>query len=187
MRFKFAIVSVFGVALGCGSVEDTATSQSASGAGQLLSKFRGATSNYKNVNNAIADGYVKLQDACFVEEWTEGTGEDIHLGIVYVRPSHMDASINSNDVEVLYYEPQADGSLELVGGEYFCPVDACPTPPTLFGFTFRLEEDTGGHALHVWGWLDNPNGLTHPVNPNFDFSYCPGCAHPGGEVEECGE
>ena len=186
---KKLVFSVFvgSVAIGCGGVGDTSSSLSASTASQLRGKFRGATAKYKKVDKAVADGFVKLQDPCFVEEWTEGTGEDIHLGIVYVRPSHMDAIIDEHDPEVLYYEPQADGSLELVGGEYFCPLDACPTPPTLLGFTFRLEEDTGGHALHTWGWLNNPNGLTHPINPNLDISNCPGCAHPGEPPEACGE
>jgi hypothetical protein len=175
------------LAVGCGGqVEDLASSQSATEA-ELLDAFRNATSRYKKVSKAIQDGYVLLQEPCFVEEWTEGTGEDIHLGVVYVRPSHMDGSINANDAEVLYYEPQANGSLVLMGGEYFCPLDACPTPPTIFGFTFRLEEDTGGHALHVWSWLNNPNGLTHPINPNVDTTYCNGCAHPGEEAESCDE
>jgi hypothetical protein len=43
--------------------------------------------------------------------------------------------------------------LKLIGGEYFCPVEACARPPTLFNQTFRFEEDTNGHALHVWAWL----------------------------------
>ena len=51
--------------------------------------------------------------------------------------------------------------------------EACPTPPTLFNQTFRFEEDTNGHALHVWAWLSNPSGLTNPANPNVDTTYCP--------------
>jgi hypothetical protein len=74
---------------------------------------------------------------------------------------------------VSHYEPQSDGDLKLMGGEYFCPIEACPTPPTLFNQAFRFEEDTNGHALHVWAWLRNPNGLTNPANPNVDTTYCP--------------
>jgi hypothetical protein len=189
MRFnKLVLASAFvgSMAIGCGGVEgEVDSSQSADGAGQLLSKFRGATSIYKNVANAEAAGFVRLQEPCFAEEWSEGDGSDINLGVVYVRPSHMDANLDAKDPEVLYYEPQADGSLELMGGEYFCPEGACNSPPTLLGFTFRHELDVGGYALHTWGWLDNPNGLTHPINPNVDTTYCAGCSHPGEEVEEC--
>ena len=93
--------------------------------------------------------------------------------MVFVNPSRIDGVIDPARPEILYYEPQSDGTLRLMGGEYFCPVEACPTPPTLFNQTFRFEEDTNGHALHVWAWLRNPNGLTNPANPNVDTTYCP--------------
>jgi hypothetical protein len=198
------IVTVFGcVAVGCGGpVEELSDSTSAvhdddedsdsdsdsdSNTRQLRRTFRAATKKYRKVNKAIADGFVRLQEPCFVEEWTEGTGEDIHLGVVYVNPGRMDGTIDPNNPEILYYEPKANGKLKLMGGEHFCPVEACPTAPTLFGFTFRFEEDTGGWALHTWAWLRNPNGLTHPINPRVDTTHCNGCAHPGEEPEECHE
>lgn len=175
MKGRLLAVMFVGL-IGCGGEsEELATDQLANGSqeGQLLNAFRNATSPYKKLSKAIADGYVLLQPECFTEEFTEGGGGTINLGIVYLRPDLIDGVINPNQAEILYYEPQANGSLKLMGGEYFCPLTDCPTPPSLFGFTFREEEDTGGHALHVWAWLTNPNGVTFPVNPNVDTTYCP--------------
>src|SRR5688572_15719010 len=187
MLEKFAIVSIivgFAV-MGCGGVEDdpiTATAQLAlhdddcdsdsdSDSDQLRRlrrTFRRVTRIYRNPDNLAPNGFVPLQDTCFEED--EGA---VQLGLVYLRPAIVDGVINKNKPEILYYEPRADGSLRLMGGEYFCPIEACPTPPTLFGQTFRFEADTNGHALHVWAWLRNPNGLTAPSNPRVDTTYCP--------------
>jgi hypothetical protein len=169
---KFAVVSSFVGLVGCGGVETEEFVQTDSlkprELNELKQTFRNATNIYHNTANLAANGWVQLQEACFEED----DGE-VQLGIVYVRPAIIDATIDPNNPEVLYYEPQEDGSLVLMGGEYFCPIEACPTPPTLFGQTFRFEEDTNGHALHVWAWLNNPNGLTAAENPNVDTTYCP--------------
>ena len=174
---KLVIISVFVgcVAVGFGGVEGDIAQAEASlrdkdlkDLKRLKRAFRQATAIYHNTDRLAPDGWVQLQPNCFEED--EGTTQ---LGIVFVRPSVIDGVIDQTQPEVLYYEPQADGSLELMGGEYFCPIEACPTPPTLFNQTFRFEEDTNGHALHVWAWLRNPNGLTDPANPNVDTTHCP--------------
>jgi hypothetical protein len=173
-RFKqFAIVTVFvsGAAMGYGGVEyDASAAQLALSPDlhDLRRAFRHATAIYHDTDRLERNGWVRLQETCFEED--AGT---TRLGIVFVNPSRIDGVIHPAQPEVLYYEPQSDGDLKLMGGEYFCPVEACPTPPTLFNQTFRFEEDTNGHALHVWAWLSNPNGLTHPANPNVDTTYCP--------------
>jgi hypothetical protein len=134
----------------------------------LRRAFRRATVKFHDTDRLAPKGWVLLQQTCFEED--SGT---TNLGIVFVKPSRMDGVIDPARPEILYYEPQSDGTLRLMGGEYFCPIEACPTPPTLFNQTFRFEEDTNGHALHVWAWLKNPNGLTDPANPNVDTTYCP--------------
>jgi hypothetical protein len=134
----------------------------------LRRAFRHATAIYHDTDRLEPNGWVQLQATCFEED--AGTTK---LRMVFVKPSRIDGLIDPARPEILYYEPQSDGTLRLMGGEYFCPVEACPTPPTLFNQTFRFEEDTNGHALHVWAWLTNPNGLTNPANPNVDTTYCP--------------
>jgi len=176
---QFVIMSVFVgfAAIGCGGVEgefsQTEDALRDKDLNDLKRAFRQATARYHNTARLAQDGWVQLQPECFTEVFSEGGGGTINLGIVFLRPDRMDGTIDPSAPEILYFEPQANGNLKLMGGEYFCPVDACPTPPTLFNQTFRFEEDTGGHALHVWAWLQNPNGLTHPVNPNVDTTHCP--------------
>jgi hypothetical protein len=174
MRFKqLAIATVFvgGAAMGSGGVEgDAAAAQLALGPDlhDLRRAFRHATAIYHDTDRLEPNGWARLQESCFEED--AGTTK---LGIVFVNPSRIDGVIDPAQPEILYYEPQVDGTLKLMGGEYFCPVETCPTPPTLFNQTFRFEEDTNGHALHVWAWLSNPNGLTNPANPSVDTTYCP--------------
>jgi hypothetical protein len=174
MRFKqLAIVTVFvggAAAMGYGGEYDASAAEQGlrPDLHDLRQAFRHATAIYHDTDRLGRNGWVPLQETCFEED--AGTTK---LGIVFVNPSRIDGVIDPARPEILYYEPQSDGDLKLMGGEYFCPVEACPTPPTLFNQTFRFEEDTNGHALHVWAWLSNPNGLTNPANPNVDTTYCP--------------
>lgn len=173
-RFKrLAIVAILlgGTAMaygGAGSDASTAGLAFGPDLRDLRQAFRYASAIYHDTDRLQPDGWVPLQETCFEED--AGT---TRLGIVFVNPPRIDGVIDPAQPEILYYEPQSDGTLKLMGGEYFCPVEACPTPPTLFNQTFRFEEDTNGHALHVWAWLGNPNGLTNPANPNVDTTYCP--------------
>jgi len=180
MKFELAIASALVglTAIGCGGAEeDISQDESALHGNRDLRKirraFRRATAKYHNTNKLAPDGWVQLQEECFTEEFTEGGGGTINLGIVFVNPARIDAVIDEDQPEILYYEPQANGHLRLMGGEYFCDIADCPTPPVLRNQVFRFEEDTNGHALHVWAWLRNPNGLTFPVNPRVDTTYCP--------------
>jgi hypothetical protein len=174
MRFKqLAIATVFvgGAAMGYGGVEGDASAAQLAlrpDLHDLRRAFRHATAIFHDTDRLEPNGWIRLQETCFEED--AGTTS---LGIVFVNPARIDGVIDPARPEILYYEPQSDGTLRLMGGEYFCPVEACPTPPTLFNQTFRFEEDTNGHALHVWAWLSNPNGLTNPANPNVDTTYCP--------------
>ena len=174
MRFKqLAIATVFvgGAAMGYGGVEGDASAAQLAlrpDLHDLRRAFRHATAIFHDTDRLEPNGWVRLQETCFEED--AGT---TRLGIVFVNPARIDGVIDPARPEILYYEPRSDGTLRLMGGEYFCPVEACQTPPTLFNQTFRFEEDTNGHALHVWAWLSNPNGLTNPANPNVDTTYCP--------------
>ena len=47
------------------------------------------------------------------------------------------------------------------------------TPTAADGGHGSKPEHGMNHALHVWAWLSNPNGLTNPANPNVDTTYCP--------------
>src|SRR5262245_58701343 len=135
-RFKqLAIVTVFvgAAAMAYGGVEsDSSTAQLGlrPDLHDLRRAFRHATAIYHDTDRLERNGWVRLQQTCFEED--AGTTK---LGIVFVNPSRIDGVIDPARPEVLYYEPQSDGDLKLMGGEYFCPVDVCRTPPTLFNQT----------------------------------------------------
>ena len=171
MRFKqLAIVTVLVGGAAIGTVASTTPPQPSRRLA-MISMICGEhfdTRPPSTMTPIVWSGTDGVQATCFEED--AGT---TRLGMVFVNPSRIDGVIDPARPEILYYEPQSDGDLKLMGGEYFCPIEACPTPPTLFNQTFRFEEDTHGHALHVWAWLSNPTGLTNPANPNVDTTYCP--------------
>jgi hypothetical protein len=78
---------------------------------------------------------------------------------------------------VLVYEPQADGSLELVALENLVSADAWKAagneaPPSFAEqpFTFSAANPAmtlpALYDLHVWLFRDNPNGLFAQYNPD---------------------
>jgi hypothetical protein len=96
------------------------------------------------------------------------------MGVHYLDAGLVDGAVSPNAPEVLIYEPQADGSLELVGAEFVIPfaIHGEDQPaPTLFGqqlthnFTFDLW------ALHVWVERANPNGVFADYNPAVSCQY----------------
>jgi hypothetical protein len=107
-----------------------------------------------------------------------------------------DLAIDALQPEILLYLPKEDGSLRLIGLEYFSVAlansDTGPVPwfadapppngwfnpaPTVFGRTF--DGPMPGHNpsmpwhydLHVWLWASNPSGTFAMFNPSLS---CPG-------------
>jgi hypothetical protein len=126
----------------------------------------------------------------------EAGGMGIHyfrpdlLGVTNPQPpvSGGDGVIDVNLPEILVYEPQMDGSLQLVAAEYLVFQDAWTAagnaaPPSLAGQPFfsmaddpatpmdEAHEFAPHHELHVWTGRDNPNGLFAEFNPSVT------CAH----------
>jgi hypothetical protein len=141
------------------------------GAGPLppdLQAVRAATAKYHSVDQAIADGYVAASGC---ESSPMGA-----MGIHFFNPARVGGPIDPLRPQVLLYLPRADGSLQLVGVEYFKP-DADQNKatdddrPFLFGQGFQGPMD--GHNpqmpihydLHVWVHEQNPNGVFAQWNP----------------------
>lgn len=98
------------------------------------------------------------------------------MGVHYLNPALLDGTVNANAPEVLIYEPQADGSLELVGVEYVIPFQIWgedQPAPTLFGQELKHNFTFGLWALHVWVQKDNPSGVFADWNPTVT------CQHAG--------
>lgn len=81
-----------------------------------LAAFRQATARYHRVEAALEDGFVPLLEC---QEDPAGAGA---LGIPFARLDRFDAEIDLSEPEILFYEPQPNGRLRLVGGEPVVPI-----------------------------------------------------------------
>ena len=130
---------------------------------KLVELVRNATTQYLDINNAIADGYGPFLGCV--------TGQDHGaMGVHYVNGTFLNAGeIDASHPQALIYEPSKDGKMRLVGVEFI--VFAEPwlannnkTPPVLEGQVFQYVGSPNRfniHAffeLHVWAWRDNPQG-----------------------------
>jgi hypothetical protein len=95
---------------------------------------------------------------------------------------------------ILIYEPQADGSLELVAVENLVFIEAWEAtghdaPPSFHGVAFDVMSDDPAteadeahffephYDRHVWLYRDNPNGIFAPFNPAVTCEHHRGNAH----------
>jgi hypothetical protein len=125
-----------------------------------LNRVRQATEAFQNFDAAQAAGYTARLTGCM----SDAQGG---MGFHYGSPAAIDGAVSLTVPEVLLYEPQADGSLRLVGVEYIVPFPSWSgaQPPTLMGQAFHRNETFGLWALHAWIWRDNPNGVFADWNP----------------------
>jgi hypothetical protein len=138
--------------------------------GPLPEAVRNATERYRNVNNAIADGYVQFQGC--VSGPANGA-----MGVHYSKFPLFDGAIDVDTPEVLVYEPK-NGTLQLVAAEYVIPApawDPSHNPfdkPQLMGHLLQFAPGPNRYGpdaiyeLHVWAWRDNPSGTFADWNPN---------------------
>jgi hypothetical protein len=91
----------------------------------------------------------------------------------YLNPGLVDSTVELLRPELVMYEPQPDGSLQLIGVDYVVPFDAwtAPEAPTLLGVPFMRNEPLGVWALHIWAWRPNPSGMFAMWNPQASCAY----------------
>lgn len=132
-----------------------------------LATLRRATARYHRVEAAIADGFQRVPPC---RSNPEGAGA---LGIPFVNLDRFDATIDLSEPEVLFYEPQQDGRLQLVGAEPVVPIEAWPEsePPSLFGQEFHRNEEAGLFGLHIWVWRHSPDGIFSFWNANVSCEF----------------
>jgi hypothetical protein len=162
-----------------------------------LEQVRAATERFKDVNVALAEGY--MRDPTNTCDSAEMMGKPASLGamgIHFFRPDVLGISgppnprVNGNGTHtdfntpaILIYEPQADGSLELVAVENLVFQKAWKEaghnePPSFHGVAWdRMQDDPAteideAHMFephfdrHVWLYRENPNGMFAQFNPN---------------------
>lgn len=165
-----------------------AGSVAALGAGPLdpdLRAVRAAVAKYHSYDQALAAGYSAAGEPCVASP----AGA---MGIHAVNPGLLASGANDPlEPPILLYAPRDDGSLRLVGVEYFmvalANTEAGPAPwfasdppplgffnaaPSIFGQTF--DGPMPGHGpempwhydLHAWVIEANPLGVFAPFNPS---------------------
>ena len=173
-------------------------------AGDLsLDEARAATARFRDVNVALREGYVRdPMDHCVTAVEMGLPASAGAMGIHYSRPDLLGllpgeptARVNGTGTHtdfrnpaILIYEPQANGSLELVAIEnlvfqksWHAAVHAAP--PSYLGVAYDAMADDPATALdeahmfephydrHVWLYRANPSGVFTPFNPAVS------CAH----------
>ena len=122
-----------------------------------LQQARAATARYRNINNAIKDGYADL-------------GVDVeNMGHHFMKTALVNATFEIRKPEILVYNRDEDGSQQLVAVEYAVPIDLSPNVAPE-GFTgsadvWVRDEFFGLWLLHAWVWENNPDGVFNPTNP----------------------
>jgi hypothetical protein len=166
-------VPVFaGVAAGVLSLVVTGLLAAAAGATSpgALQAAKAASARYHSFEQAEQAGYSVAGEPCVASP----------LGAMGVHASNAalmaDDALDPLRPEILLYLPDAEGTLTLLGVEYF-KADADQSlatdgdRPSLFGVPFNGPMP--GHNptmpihydLHVWFWQDNPSGLFALFNP----------------------
>ena len=161
-----------------------------------LAEVRALTEKYRDVKVALAEGFIRdPANMCETADMMGLPAEKGAMGIHYFRPDmlgitappnpRVDGNGTHTDFRkpaILLYEPQADGSVTLVGVENLVFAKAWKdagnnAPPTFHGVVYDSMRDDPAtpideahnfephHDRHVWLYRENPNGVFSPFNP----------------------
>ncbi len=169
----------------------------AQGVAAEIEKVRIASQRFADVKVALAEGYVPAPPGECISAAHEGLPPEWGgMGIHYVNPKILKMKAGGARVDggsthtdfmnpaILLYEPQADGSLVLVGIENLVFLNAWhaagnSAPPTFAGRTWDTMADNSGtpndeahgfephHDQHVYfKKMANPADQLNPFSPN---------------------
>jgi hypothetical protein len=130
----------------------------------LIDKVRTATARFKDINVAIAEGFVQATPCVSGPNFGA-------MGVHFVLPARVSGGVlNADQPEALIYEPIAGGGVRLVGVEFFVLASVWASqhpgagPPALEGQLLNLIDAPNRYGLpalyelHVWAWQRNPVG-----------------------------
>jgi hypothetical protein len=87
-----------------------------------------------------------------------------------MKASLADTIFDYRKPEILVYNKNNEGKVELVAVEYAVPISLRPNsaPEGFTGSTDVWKRDTGFGLwlLHAWVWEYNPDGVFNPTNPS---------------------
>ena len=122
-----------------------------------LARAKQASARYRDVRNAVADGYADINVVI------------PNMGRHYLKSALMDATFEVERPEILVYAPDRDSTLQLVAVEYAVPESLSVNPPEGFEGSadhWYVNQAFGIWTLHAWVWKENPAGMFYPTNPN---------------------
>ena len=122
-----------------------------------LQQARAATAKYKHLKNAEKDGYVDI-DVIMP-----------NMGYHYMKMENVDDQFDIRNPEILVYNHDEDGNMELVAVEYAIPIPLSVNAPEGFtGMDYEWNYHTGFGLwlLHAWVWKFNPDGVFNATNPD---------------------
>ena len=132
---------------------------------QAVAEVRKATTQFHDIAAAKAAGYTKQYPAGCAE--SPAGAQAFH----YLNEGLVDGTVELLRPELVMYEPQPNGSLQLLGVDYVVPLTASATAPTLLGVPFARNEPLGVWALHIWSARPNPSGMFAAWNPKVSCKY----------------
>jgi len=171
-----------------------------------LDEIKAAAEKYRDVNVALAEGFIAdPMNMCETAENMGRPAEEGAMGIHYFRPDLLQITATEPRVNgtgthtdflqpaILIYEPQEDGSMELVALENLVFAKSWheagnEAPPSFHGVPYdhmiddpKTELDEAHmfeehYDRHVWIFRENPAGLFAQFNPNVS------CRHHKGET-----
>ena len=133
--------------------------------GPLVDLVRESTARFRDVEDARRAGY-QLLFGCV-------SGGDVGaMGMHFVNTSLItDLEVDPTNPEIVIYEPQADGTLRLVGADFLIFADPWDeahkddhATPSMMGQLFHRFDAPNRfglpsfYTLHVWAWKANPTG-----------------------------
>jgi hypothetical protein len=135
------------------------------GQSAFLAQVRQATAPYRNINVAAQAGWFARDSFCV-------SGPDHGaMGVHVVNPALIGGNQPKvSQPQILIYEPQANGSMVLVGVEYVVIADAWNahhpdgSTPKVAGQLMNLIPAPNRYGLpsvyelHAWAWQNNPDG-----------------------------
>ena len=122
-----------------------------------LQQARAATARYQHLKNAEKDGYENIDVVM------------PNMGYHYMNKKNVDANFDIRNPEILVYNHDENGIMQLVAVEYAIPIPLSVNAPA--GFTGTADEwnyntGFGLWLLHAWVWKYNPAGVFNPTNPD---------------------
>jgi hypothetical protein len=147
-----------------------ASSVNSASQNQINALIRRSTARYQRLEAALADGYV-LASPCVPG-----------MGYHYQKEKLLDGVVDPSQPEFLVYEPQKNGRKRLVAAEFMVPAEDWDPfnagPPMLGERAFDDHRAPGSpgppfphYQLHAWVWMNNPDGIYAPLNPNASCRY----------------